>query len=139
MPWLPSALDSILNQTLRDIEVVVLEDGSTDGTPAALAACRDPRVRVIPQDRRRRDRRRPQPGARGRAWHRVARQDADDESTPQRLARQAACTRRAAHVDVVATVADYMDLDGRPLDNEWVRANPVSAGRRCSSRTPSRR
>lgn len=120
MPWLPSALGSILNQTLRDIEVIVLEDGSTDGTPGALAECRDPRVRVIAT------------GGAGIAaalnqgldaarGTYVARQDADDESRPQRLARQAACLDARRDVHVVATVADYMDLDGRPLDNEWVR------------------
>jgi hypothetical protein len=51
----------------------------------------------------------------------VARQDADDESRPQRLARQAACLDARRDIAVVATVADYMDLDGRALDNEWVR------------------
>lgn len=49
--YLARCLDSILAQTLRDIEVIVVDDGSTDGS-AALAegyAARDARLRVIVQ------------------------------------------------------------------------------------------
>lgn len=47
--YLPAALDSIFRQTLTDWEMVVVDDGSTDETPAILsaAAFRDPRVRVM--------------------------------------------------------------------------------------------
>jgi glycosyltransferase involved in cell wall biosynthesis len=120
LPWLPSALDSLLHQTLRDIEVIVLEDGSTDATPATLAAYRDPRVRVIPTGGVGIAAALNEGLAAARGIY-VARQDADDESRPQRLARQAACLDARRDIDVVATVADYMDVDGRPLDNEWVR------------------
>lgn len=42
------AVDSVLGQTYRDIEVVVVDDGSTDGTQQALAKYGD-RIRVIRQ------------------------------------------------------------------------------------------
>lgn len=50
-PWLDETLDSLCNQTLRDIEVVCVDDGSTDGSAAVLArrAQLDSRVRVITQ------------------------------------------------------------------------------------------
>jgi glycosyltransferase involved in cell wall biosynthesis len=50
-PRLRHCLDSALGQTLRDIEVVCVDDGSTDSSPAILAehAARDPRLRVISQ------------------------------------------------------------------------------------------
>lgn len=46
---LPRALDSILNQTLTDLELIVCDDGSTDGTAALLEGYRqkDPRVIVL--------------------------------------------------------------------------------------------
>ena len=47
--YLRHCLDSIANQTLREIEVVCVDDGSTDGSAAILAeyAAKDPRIRVL--------------------------------------------------------------------------------------------
>ncbi|MBQ9250014.1 MAG: glycosyltransferase [Oscillospiraceae bacterium] len=47
--WLPACLDSVLGQTLRELEVICIDDASPDGCPAILDdyARRDPRVRVI--------------------------------------------------------------------------------------------
>jgi len=47
MPFLRETVDSLLAQTYRDLEIVVSDDFSTDGTPAYLAGLRDPRLRVI--------------------------------------------------------------------------------------------
>ena len=47
--FLPRCLDSLLNQTCRDIEIVVVNDGSTDDSAAIIAAYarKDARVRAI--------------------------------------------------------------------------------------------
>lgn len=47
--YLPSALDSIINQTLGDIEIICIDDGSTDSTPEILKkySDKDSRIRVI--------------------------------------------------------------------------------------------
>jgi glycosyltransferase involved in cell wall biosynthesis len=87
---LPACLDSLSGQTLRDHEVVAVDDGSRDGTPALLqrAARRDARLRTVTL---------PRSGlvaalnaalAHCRAPL-VARMDADDVAHPERLARQA--------------------------------------------------
>lgn len=44
------ALDSVLNQTFTDFEVVVSDDASTDGTIGVVETASDPRVRIV-QDR----------------------------------------------------------------------------------------
>ena len=52
--WLPRCLDSILAQTYSNIEVLVIDDGSTDETPqiADSYAERDQRIRVFHQQNR---------------------------------------------------------------------------------------
>ncbi|WP_436347802.1 glycosyltransferase family 2 protein [Natronorubrum sp. FCH18a] len=44
---LPRAIDSALAQTVEDLEVVVVDDGSTDDTDSVLAGYEDPRVRPV--------------------------------------------------------------------------------------------
>ena len=48
-PYLRKCLDSVVNQTLRDIEIICVDDGSTDGSAAILSeyAAKDPRVKVL--------------------------------------------------------------------------------------------
>ena len=45
------AVRSVLEQRLTDFELVVVDDGSTDGSPDIVAAIDDPRVRLIRQPR----------------------------------------------------------------------------------------
>lgn len=49
---LPRAIDSVLRQTHRDFELLVVDDGSSDGTREYLAGISDPRVRVVAQPNR---------------------------------------------------------------------------------------
>lgn len=50
--FIAEAIDSVLAQTLQDWELIVVDDGSTDGTPQILAEFGDPRVTVIHQENR---------------------------------------------------------------------------------------
>ena len=49
LSFLPGCLEDILSQTLSEIELVIIDDGSTDTTAVLLkeASQRDPRIRVI--------------------------------------------------------------------------------------------
>ena len=120
MPWLAPALEGLASQTMGDFELLVLEDGSTDGTADFLAGWRDDRMRVIPTrgvgiaDAL-------NAGLREAKAPLVARHDADDLSVPERLALQTEYLRRTSHVGVVASIANYIDDAGRPVDNEWVQ------------------
>lgn len=50
-PWIDRLLDSVVQQTFKDFEVIAIDDGSTDATPERLAEWpkRDSRVRIVSQ------------------------------------------------------------------------------------------
>jgi glycosyltransferase involved in cell wall biosynthesis len=85
-PTLGATLDSILGQTERDFECIVVDDGSTDATPVILAeyAARDPRIRVIRQPNTGLTRALIAGCAEARGVY-IARQDAGDLSDPRRF------------------------------------------------------
>jgi len=49
--YLRQSLDSCLNQTYRNIELIVVDDGSSDETPQIVGSCRDPRLQYLRQVR----------------------------------------------------------------------------------------
>ena len=51
VPYLRKAVQSVLAQTFADLELVVLENWSSDGTAEILAGFDDPRLRVVPAER----------------------------------------------------------------------------------------
>jgi hypothetical protein len=109
------ALAGILGQTVADLELVVVDDGSCDGTAGAIRAFTDRRLRLIRHDR---------PvglvaalnegvaAARG-GW--VARMDADDVAHPRRLERQLAAARSRADCGLVASACEVVDEGGHSL------------------------
>lgn len=114
-PTLGVALCSLLSQTFSDFEVLLLDDGSSDGTVDVAQAFADPRVRVVRDGRRMGLARRLNVGielARGRY---IARMDADDVSFPERFARQVAFLDQHPEVDLVGCRAVAFRSDGEIL------------------------
>ncbi len=121
------AIASILGQTLERLELVVVDDGSTDRSGAIIGSFHDPRLRVITQ---------PNAGIAaalnaGIAASRgalIARMDADDVALPERLAKQVAFMEAHPEVGLLGTWAVIEDEQGRvvgahehPADDALIR------------------
>jgi glycosyltransferase involved in cell wall biosynthesis len=100
MPALGETLDSILSQSGVELEVVVVDDGSTDGSGGLLEqyAGRDSRIRVVRQEHRGLTRALIRGCGLARGEY-IARQDVGDISLPGRL--RAALDCLATHADTV--------------------------------------
>lgn len=106
MPYLPEAVESLLGQTRGDFEILAIVDGATDSSLEYLRSIRDPRLRILTQpnqgvtftlNRMLRECRTP--------W--LARQDADDVSYPNRMARLAAAIEAAPRAGMFYSLANY--------------------------------
>jgi glycosyltransferase involved in cell wall biosynthesis len=111
-PWVSRAVQSVLAQTLTDLELIVVDDGSRDDTPVLLTSVRDPRLVVERQARTGLAASLNRALARARAPL-IARLDADDEALPARLERQRAFLDAHPEVGVLGTAARVVDERGR--------------------------
>jgi hypothetical protein len=114
--YLEECIDSILAQTFRDFEFVIIDDGSTDRTAAILGSYQriDPRVLVFHQENQ---------GA-AESWNRgcglaqgkyLARMDADDVALSDRLMRQIEFLESHAEVGLLGGALDFIDSNGKTL------------------------
>lgn len=121
--FLPAAVESVLAQTFPDWELLVIDDGSTDATPAAVQPyLADPRIKYVRSDRLGQARAK-NLGiglARGRY---VAFLDADDAWQPTKLEMQLA--RFTDEVGVVFCRRSLMDETGAALPQKPTPAPPT--------------
>jgi len=127
--FIGEAMDSVLNQTLTDFELIVVDDGSKDRTPEILEtyADRDARVRVHTVS--------PNAGAiaarnTGTQLSRaefIAVMDADDISLPTRLEKQAAYLEEHPFVGVVGTNVKLLDGGQSPKPIRTYPSQPALA------------
>lgn len=86
--FLADAIKSVLFQTFNDLELLVIDDGSTDGSVAILESFADPRIRIIKNEKRQKLARALNRGMDNARGTYIARMDADDVCMPKRLETQ---------------------------------------------------
>jgi glycosyltransferase involved in cell wall biosynthesis len=120
--YLIEAVESILSQSLQDIEVILVDDKSTDGSCSVCEAFvrRDPRVQLV---------RRVQNGGISEALNDglsvargefIARMDADDIAMPERLELQVAFLRKKMEVGLCGTAYEVIDHAGVAISRSVV-------------------
>lgn len=110
--FLREAIDSVLSQTYRDFELLVLNDGSTDASRSIVNSYTDRRIRLIDNEQNRGLTATLNRGLAEASSALIARQDADDLSSPNRLAKQVEFLSHHPDVALVGTQARFIDKRG---------------------------
>lgn len=121
--YLGSAIRSALAQTHRDLEVIIVDDGSTDDTRAVVASFTDARVHYVYQPNRGLSAAR-NTGLGHASGEFLSFLDSDDEFLPEKLELLMAAFARDPGLGLVAGQAVLIDQDGVPLSEVFDRPLP---------------
>jgi glycosyltransferase involved in cell wall biosynthesis len=131
---LPFAIDSVLQQTYQDLELIICDDGSRDGTPKLISQYTDSRIRYIRHSQNIGKSNNMRSGFEAATGEYFIKFDDDDRLTPDFLLRTATILDQDPSIDFVGT--DHWIIDINNIRDEvktqensrrWGRAN-LSAG-----------
>lgn len=127
--YLSQAIESVLAQTLKDIEVVTIDDASRDESPAILQRYAD-RVKVIQHETNRGTYASLNEGIAHTSAPCIAILNSDDLWLPEKLEKQVAVMESDARIGLVHTAFRPIDADGNPIDGNplGVRFHPNPQG-----------
>ena len=113
LPYLPEAIESVLQQSFTDLELLVVDDASTDDSHACIRSFRDPRIRLV---------RNPENMGQVRSLNKglsliqspyIARMDQDDVCLPERIQSQLAYLERHPEAAACGSWLTWIDPTGR--------------------------
>lgn len=110
--YLKLAIDSILAQTFKDFELLIINDGSTDGTQTIIESYKDPRIRVHSQ-KNQGVAQSLNTGIKLAVGHYVWRHDADDICLPEQLQTQLDFLTAHPNFALVSTQIAFMTDNGK--------------------------
>ncbi|MDR2902483.1 MAG: glycosyltransferase [Lactobacillales bacterium] len=116
---LPRSIESILNQTYRNLEFIIVDDGSTDDSVALIESYqkKDPRIVLLRNETNRGISYTRNKGNRAAKGKYIAIMDSDDFSQPQRLQRQVELLEARPEFTAVNSIYTSNDRD---TPNNWV-------------------
>jgi glycosyltransferase involved in cell wall biosynthesis len=115
--FLAEAISSILNQTFRDFEFLIINDGSSEPVDQVIESFHDERIRYVEQENMGLTKALNRGLALARGKY-VARMDADDVSLPERLQAQVDAMDSHEGLDLVGTFFDVINASGAIIEKK---------------------
>ena len=129
-PYLLDAIRSIFSQTFTNWELILLDDGSTDKSLEIARTINDSRIRVFSDGRNKKLAARLNQIIDLARGEYVARMDADDLCSPERIEKQLELFQKNPKLDVVGTGMIYLDRNDIPLG---ISLAPLSHAEICKN------
>lgn len=122
--YILKALRSITNQTYEDYELIIVDDGSTDGTIECVNEYPNNQIRLIVRENESGITSALNQGVHESNGRYIARHDADDWSDPSRLEKQVKYLNEHSDVALVGTGANLVDENGQTQSRRRVPTSP---------------
>ncbi|EKE14044.1 MAG: glycosyl transferase family protein [uncultured bacterium] len=120
--FIKQAVESVLNQTMSDFELLVFDDGSNDGTPEVVEKIHDKRLRLIKLNLNRRFHPR-NTGIKMAKGKYIAFQNSDDVWLQNKLKQQVEFMEKNKQTSVCFTRLEMIDEKGKVIKNSWAHKN----------------
>ena len=125
--YLKEAIESILDQSYKEFELLIIDDGSADGTASIIKSYNDARIRLLTNSKRLKLSGALNRGIQEARGNLIARMDADDIARPERLATQVAFLHDNPAIGICGTWVKRFGsvkstVDKNPSGSDEIRA-----------------
>lgn len=124
MPYLKEAIASILKQTYKNFELIIVNDASKDSTLKYLNSLKDKRIKIINNKKNIGLAKSLNIALKKAKGEYIARMDADDISLPNRLKHQLAFLEKNSAIDLCGTWADIIDENNKIIGEKKYPSTP---------------
>lgn len=116
--FLNIAIDSIFHQTYKNLELIIIDDGSEDHSSTIIKNYKDPRLKYFYQSNKGLASAL-NSGINKSSGTYIARMDSDDLSHPDRISKQVTFLERNPEVAILGSSFDIIDVNGCVIDNSY--------------------
>jgi len=122
--YLRQAIESILNQTFKDFEFIIINDDSTDSSLEIIQSCTDPRIKLINNQTNLGLTKSLNIGIKQAQGKYIARLDADDISLTNRLAEQYEYLKKHPDITIIGSDVELIDENNKTICQRQLIHNP---------------
>ncbi len=129
-PFLKEAIESVLQQTENNFELIIINDASTDQSKEVISSILDPRIRLINNEKNLGLAVSLNKGIRAATGKYIARMDGDDVALPNRFEEQLQTIKSADRKSVVCSTCLLIDESGNKIgkwkdDTKYISAKDI--------------